>query len=97
MKKKVAVIMAVMLIASCPVNSIYAEEVNRDIENSEEVTSEVPAPADTAKPVFKGLKNRVVYIGTKKINYLAGVKAIDEVDGNLTSKIIFYFFIFSFS
>ena len=36
MKKKVAVIMAVMLIASCPVNSIYAEEVNRDIENSEE-------------------------------------------------------------
>lgn len=78
MKKKVAVIMAVMLIANCQVNNIYADE---------KVTSEVPASADTVKPVFTGLKNKVIYIGTKKIDYLKGVKAIDEVDGNLTSKI----------
>ena len=85
MKKKVAVIMAVILSVSCQVSNIYADEVNEDIENSEEVISEVPA--DIVKPVIKGLKNRVVYVGTKKINYLAGVTAIDKVDGNLTSKI----------
>ena len=90
MRKKVAVIMAVMLIAGYPVNSIYANEVNRDIENSEEVTSEVPAPADTVKPVIKGLKNKTVYVGTKKVDYRKGVTATDNTDGNLTSKIKVY-------
>lgn len=56
-------------------------------KTEQEVTFEVLA--DTVKPVMKGkgLKNRTVYVGTKKIDYLKNVTATDNVDGNLTSKI----------
>ncbi|BCJ98411.1 immunoglobulin-like domain-containing protein [Anaerocolumna chitinilytica] len=37
-------------------------------------------------PVFKGLKNKTVYVNSK-IKYLAGISAFDDRDGNLTSKI----------
>lgn len=83
--KKVAMIMAVIFIASCQESNIHADEASEEIGNSERMVSEVQV--DIVKPVIKGLKNRVVYVGTKKINYLAGVSAVDDVDGNLTSKI----------
>lgn len=42
--------------------------------------------ADTVKPVLKGVKNQSVFV-KEKVNYLKGVTATDDVDGNLTKKI----------
>lgn len=54
--------------------------------NTTSITKKVVVKKD-AKPVIKGTKNKVVYVGTKKIDYLKGVTATDVRDGNLTSKI----------
>lgn len=52
---------------------------------SKEITIEILA--DNIKPVFKGLKNRSVYVGST-IDYLKNVTASDNLDGDLTSKIV---------
>ena len=54
--------------------------------NTTSITKKVVVKKD-AKPVIRGTKNKVVYVGTKKIDYLKGVTATDVRDGNLTSKI----------
>ena len=91
MKKRVAVFGILFMVAV----GQYNGSIGIDATGNEEATLEKTVEetdkvlVDTVKPVIKGkgLKNRVVYVGTKKINYLKQVTATDNVDGNLTSKI----------
>ena len=42
---------------------------------------------DTTKPVFSGIKQSLTCEAGKPFNLLEGVSAVDDVDGDLTSKI----------
>lgn len=47
-----------------------------------------PAQTDTVKPVFSGVKTSLECEAGKEFNLLTGVSAVDDVDGDLTSKIV---------
>lgn len=57
-------------------------------ETTNATISVTVAPADTLAPQLSGLKNINYIIGDPTPNYLDGVTATDNVDGNMTSSIV---------
>lgn len=81
MKKRGLILIVSMVVAfgAMPVSNKVSAEI-------EEAGTEQEVLLDTVKPVIKGVKSHCVFVN-EKINYLRGVTALDNVDGNLTKKI----------
>ncbi|SES65379.1 immunoglobulin-like domain-containing protein [[Clostridium] polysaccharolyticum] len=66
--------------------SVAMNPVALKAETDEVVIEQELDVIDTTKPVLEGIKNQSVFVGDK-INYLKGVTAWDDKDGNLTKEI----------